>query len=107
MPIEGGVGLLSERIMLAGLGEAGKPTEAKADLGETAEEGVGGFVVPRPRDRAEGRLANETRRRPPAGSCPLGDTGELLRVEANQLGSGAALVHSGLSEHLAPAAAAR
>jgi len=107
MPIEGGAGLRTERGMLARLGEAGKPTEVKADLSETAKEGVGGFVVPRPRDRAEGRLANETRRRPPAGSCPLGDTGELLRVEANQLGSGAALVHSGLSEHLAPAAAAR
>jgi len=99
MPIEGGVGLLSERVMLAGLGEVGKPTEANADLAETAEEGVGGFVVPRPWDRAESCLANETRRRPPAGSCPLGDTGELLGVEANELGSGAALAHSGLSVH--------
>jgi hypothetical protein len=98
MLIEGGVGLLCERSILDGLGEAGKPPEAKAGLGETAEEGVGGFVVPRPRDRAQGRFANETRRRPPAGSCPLGDTRELLRMEANQLGSCAALRHSGLSE---------
>src|SRR5437588_596785 len=106
MPIEGGAGLLGERCMLAGLGEVGELIELASDPRETPEEGVGGFVVPRPRDRAEGRLANETRRRPPAGSCPLGDAGELLLVEANQFGSGAALAHSGLSGHIAPAAAA-
>jgi len=63
-------------------------------------------VVPRPRDRAEGRLANETRWRPPVGSGPLGDAGKFLAVEANELGGGAALAHSGLSEHIAPAATA-
>ena len=97
MPIEGRAGLLGELCMLTGLGEVGELVEATADRGKTAEKGVGGCVVPRPRDRAEGRLADEARRRPPADSCSLGDAGELLRVEANQLGSGAALRHSGSS----------
>ncbi len=81
--------------MLAGLSEVGELIELTSDPRETPEEGVGGFVVPRPRDRPEGRLTDEARRRPPADSCPLGDAGELLRVEANQLGSGAALRHVG------------
>ena len=105
--------------MLARLGEVGEPVEAATDSGETAEEDVGGCVVPPPRDRSEGRLADEARRRPPAGSGPLGDASELVGVEANQLGGGTALRHSGLAgteggglivpsyEHLPPLAAER
>jgi hypothetical protein len=117
--VEGGAGLFGEGSILAGLGELREFVKAAADPGEAAEEGVGSCVVPRPRDRAEGRLADEARRRPPADSGPLGDAGKFLAVEANELGSGTALRHSGLActegdrlivpsyKHLPPLAAER
>ncbi len=83
--------------MLASLSEVSEPVEAATDSGEAAEEDVGGRVMPRLWDRAESRLADEARRRPPADSGPLGDAGELLAVEANERGSGTALRHSGLA----------
>jgi hypothetical protein len=50
-------------------------------------------VVPRRRDRAESGLADEARRRSPAGLGSVDDAGELVDVEADDFGGRAALGH--------------
>src|SRR6266581_4232417 len=62
------------------LGQSGEVVEDLADPGQLADQGPGGCVLPGLRDRAEGRLADEARRRQPAGSGSLGDEGELVRT---------------------------
>src|SRR5438445_133577 len=91
--VEGGAYPLGERGVLPSLRGLGQLVEPTADVGQLAEQGIGGSIVPRPRDRAERRLADEARRCPAAGAGAGGDTRQLLGAEADQFGGGAALGH--------------
>ena len=85
-----------EGSVLADLGEAGELVEAPPDAGKFAEQGRVNRVRPGLRHRAERGLSDEAGGGEPRAAGAFRDLPELLGVEANQLGGGAAVAHGPL-----------
>ncbi len=88
--IKGGGDPLGKRGAPARLGEPGGLLETAADPRQRAEQRLSVHVSPGFRRRAERCLADEARGRLAAGAGTRGDARELLGMEPEQLGGGAA-----------------